>query len=169
MKFQCFSCTKSFGGTGLIVTMNGEKRTYCADCLWTLRKEYDQKKSCETCAYFNSDSCEKTSTELEPVKIGINTYFVQAEKCKDFSTEKIETHKTGQPKKKEKEPTSPNVSVEDRVKKLVESGKTITYYCPYCGNPIKIGAKSPEIKKTCPRCSSDLEILNLSKLIKKHL
>jgi hypothetical protein len=168
MKFQCFSCSKSFGGSGLLVTLNGEKRTYCAECLWTLRKEYDQKKTCETCGYFDADSCGKTSTSLEPVKIGINTYFVQAEKCKDYTTEKIETHKTSQNKKKEKEATSPNVSANDLVKKLAEKGQTITYYCCHCGTPLKIGAKSLEIKKTCPRCNRDLEVINLSKLIKQH-
>jgi hypothetical protein len=149
--------------------MNGEKRTYCADCLWTLRKDYDQKKTCETCGYFDSDSCEKTSTTLEPVKIGINTYFVQAEKCKDYSTEKTESHKTIQNKKKEKDTTAPNISTDDLVKKLTEKGQTITYYCCHCGNQLKIGAKLPEIKKTCPRCNSDLDAINLNKLIKKHI
>ena len=169
MKFQCCGCTKTFGGSGLIVTMDGEKRTYCSDCLWTLRREYDQKKTCEGCGYFNADSCEKTSTQLVPVAIGINTYFVQAEKCKDYTTEKNETHKTSQNKKKEKEVTPSNISADDLVKKLAEKGQTITYYCCHCGAPLKIGAKSQEIKKNCPKCSCDLEVINLSKLIKKHL
>ncbi len=169
MKFQCYGCSKTFGGSGLVITMNGEKRTYCADCLWKLRREYDQKKNCESCGYFDEDSCEKTLTTLVPVAIGINTYFVQAEKCKDYSTERIETHKTSQNKKKEKDIASLNMSAVDLVKKLAEKGQTITYYCCHCGAPIKIGAKSPEIKKFCPRCNSDLELINLNKLIKKHL
>jgi hypothetical protein len=167
MKFQCQGCKKTFGGSGLIVTINGEKQTYCSDCLWSLRKEYDKKKSCEPCGYFNEESCEKTSTKLPQVNIGLNTYFVQAEKCQDYTTEKTHKHKTGHDKKKEKE-TSANISTEELVKKLAEKGQTINYYCCHCGTQMKIGAKAPEIKKTCPRCNRDLDIIDLGKLIKQH-
>ena len=101
MRFECTGCKKSFSGSGLVVALNGKQLTYCADCLWKLRKEYDKKKTCEDCGYFDEESCKKTSAAVVPVKIGYNTYFVEAETCKDYSTEK----KANPDKKKEKELT----------------------------------------------------------------
>ncbi len=163
MKFECSSCKKSFSGSGLVVTANGQEKVYCADCFWVIKKEYQNKKTCEDCGYFNEDSCKKTSEALTPVKAGFNTYFVQAETCKDFSTEK----KTGPDKKKDKE-SQMQKEAGALTKNLAVKGKTLTYYCCHCGVPIKIGAKAPEIQTTCPRCKGDLEIINLSKFIKQH-
>ncbi len=56
----------------------------------------------------------------------------------------------------------------EQVQSLVRKGKTLTYYCCHCGTPLKIGVKSPKIQKTCPNCRGDLEVINLSKLIKQH-
>ena len=164
MRFECSGCKKSFSGSGLIVTSNGEQRAYCADCFWVLRKEYDKKKTCEDCGYFNEDSCKKTSVALVPVKAGFNTYFVQAETCKDYSTEK----KANPDKKKNKELTQTQKEAVALVKNLSQKGQTLTYYCCHCGAPLKIGARAPEIQKTCPRCKGDLEIIDLSKFIKQH-
>jgi hypothetical protein len=97
MRFECYGCKKSFSGSGLTVSLNGEERTYCADCLWTLRKEYDKKKNCEDCGYFNEESCEKIGKALVPVKVGYSTYLVQAEICKDYSTEKKASSEDNEP------------------------------------------------------------------------
>ena len=164
MKFECAGCKKTFSGQGLIVALNGQESMYCADCLWKLRKEYDQKKTCEDCGYFDEESCKKTRTALAPVKVGYNTYFVKAETCQDFSTEK----KGSSDKKKDKESTPTQKEAAALVKNLSEKGQNLTYYCCHCGAPIKIGTKAPEIQKTCPRCKGDLEIINLAKFIKQH-
>jgi transcription initiation factor IIE alpha subunit len=99
-----------------------------------------------------------------PVKAGFNTYFVQAETCKDYSTEK----KANPDKKKNKELTQTQKEAVALVKNLSQKGQTLTYYCCHCGAPLKIGARAPEIQKTCPRCKGDLEIIDLSKFIKQH-
>ncbi|MGD0644779.1 MAG: hypothetical protein ABSA75_07730 [Candidatus Bathyarchaeia archaeon] len=164
MRFECCGCKKSFSGTGLIVNLNGEERTYCADCLWKLRKEYDKKKTCEDCGSFDTESCKKTRVALVPVKVGYNTYFAQAETCKDYSTEK----KENPAKKKDKELSAAHKEAAALVKTLSQKGQTLTYYCCHCGAPLKIGAKAPEIQKNCPRCKGDLEIINLAKFIKEH-
>ncbi len=165
MRFECGGCKKSFSGSGLVVSStNGEKKTYCADCFWVLKKEYEKKKTCEDCGSFDEDSCKKNGGALVPVKAGFNTYFVQAETCKDFSTEK----KANPDKKKDKELTPMQKESDALIKNLSKKGQTLTYHCCHCGAPLKIGAKATEIQKTCPRCKGDLEIINLSKFIKQH-
>ena len=68
--------------------IGGEERFYCADCYWKLEKEYKGKKNCEECSYFSNEKCRKKGKSLEAVTVGYNAYFVQAEKCADFSTDK---------------------------------------------------------------------------------
>lgn len=163
MRFECGGCKKSFSGAGLTVNVNGNEQMYCADCYWKLQRQYEQKKNCEDCGSFDEESCQKTGKSMTPAKIGYATYFVEAENCKNFSTEK-----KGTAKKKEKELTEPQKETAALVKKLSDKGQTLTYYCCHCGAPIKIGSKSPQIQNTCPRCKGDLEIVNLSKFIKQH-
>jgi hypothetical protein len=163
MRFECGGCKKSFSGSGLTVNVNNNEQMYCADCYWKLQKQYDQKKTCEDCSFFDEESCQKTGKTLAPAKVGYATYFIEAENCKNFSTEK-----KGTSKKKEKELTEPQKETAALVKKLADKGQTLTYYCCHCGAPIKIGAKSPEMQSTCPKCKGDLEIVNLSKFIKQH-
>ncbi len=163
MRFECCGCRKSFSGAGLTVNLNGIEEMYCADCYWKLQKEYDQKKNCEDCGYFDEESCEKTKRALVPAKVGFATYYVEAENCRDFSTEK-----KGSTKNKEKEATQTQRDASDFVKTLADKGQTLTYYCCHCGGPIKIGAKAPEIRNTCPRCRGDLQIIDLYKFIKQH-
>jgi hypothetical protein len=136
---------------------------YCADCYWKLQKEYNIKKTCEDCGYFDEESCEKTGRALVPVKAGFNTYFAQAETCRDYSTEQ-----KGKPAKNKEKVNEEQKEVAALVKKLSDKKQTLTYYCCHCGAPIKIGAKAPEIQDTCPRCKGDLEIVNLAKFIKQH-
>jgi NAD-dependent SIR2 family protein deacetylase len=163
MRFECGGCKKSFSGSGLTVSKHGKEQMYCADCYWKLQKEYDQKKTCEDCGSFDDESCQKTGKKLSPAKVGFNTYFVEAETCKNYSTEK-----KGTSKKKDKELTDAQKEAAALIKTLTAKGKTLTYYCCHCGAPMKIGAKSPEIQKNCPRCQGDLEIIDLSKFIKQH-
>ena len=164
MKFECSGCKKSFSGSGLVVTANGEEKAYCADCFWVLRKEYDKKKTCEDCGLFEEESCKKTGVSLTPVKAGFNTYFVKAETCADYTTEK----KGSPDKKKNKELSQTQKEAAALVKALADKGQTLTYHCCHCGVPLKIGAKASEIQKNCPRCKGDLEIINLAKFIKQH-
>ncbi len=162
MRSECFSCKKSFSGSGLIVNINGKEQTYCADCLWKLQKEYAQKKSCEDCGYFDEESCGKRRKAIVPVKAGFNMYFVEAETCRDYSTEqKVSSKKKDNLSEEQKEAI-------ELVKKLAEKGQNLTYYCCHCGAPLKIGAKTPQIQNVCPRCRGDLEIINLAKFIKQH-
>jgi hypothetical protein len=163
MRFECGGCKKSFSGSGLTVSVHGNEQMYCADCYWKLQKQYEQKKTCEDCGFFNEESCEKTGKTLAPAKVGYATYFVEAENCRNYSTDK-----KGASKKKEKELTETQKETASLVKKLSDKKQTLTYYCCHCGAPIKIGAKSPEIQNTCLRCKGDLEIIDLSKFIKQH-
>jgi transcription initiation factor IIE alpha subunit len=59
------------------------------------------------------------------------------------------------------------VSPGSLVTDLAKKGKTVSYYCPHCGMPLKVGAKA-EAKKKCPKCKGDLDVLNLAKLISQH-
>src|SRR5665647_136687 len=159
---ECYGCQKTFSGKGLTVNINREERTYCADCLWKLQKEYSAKKTCEDCGLFDDESCEKTGQKLVPVKAGFNTYFVQAETCRNYSTEqKASSKKKSELSEEQKEATA-------LAKKLSDKGQTLTIYCCHCGAPIKIGGKSPEIPSTCSRCKGDLEIISFAKFIKQH-
>ncbi len=81
MRSECFACKKSFSGSGLTVNINGNEQMCCADCYWKLENEYDQKKTCEDCEYFNDEFCERIGKKLVPVQIGFNSYFVEAETC----------------------------------------------------------------------------------------
>jgi hypothetical protein len=85
MRFECSGCQKSFSGSGLTANLNGKEQMYCADCYWKLETEYGKKKSCEDCDYFGNASCGKTKKALLPVQLGVVSYFVDAEKCQDFS------------------------------------------------------------------------------------
>jgi len=162
MRSECYDCKKSFSGSGLIVSINSEQVTYCADCFWKVRAEYDKKKTCEGCSYFHEESCEKIGKALTPVKVGFNEYFVQAETCRDYSTDKkVSSKKKNQLNEAQKE-------AEALVKILLEKRQNLTYYCCHCGAQLKIGVKAPEIQNTCPRCRGDLGIINLAKFIKQH-
>jgi len=87
MPSKCYGCGKQSRGDMPKATIKGEERSYCADCLWKLDKEYKQKKACEECAYFSKDRCKKTEVSLTPVSVGFNTYFVQAENCNYFAVD----------------------------------------------------------------------------------
>ena len=175
--------------------INNEKRTYCADCYWKIEKEYKQKKVCDDCSSFSKDRCKKTNVSLEPVTIGYSTYFTQADNCNYFSADqkafveeakRLETEqrfeeaaaqyekigmdeKAEKMRKKAKQKGPSQLDATAKVKELAEKGKTLTYYCCYCGAPLKIGAKAPQIQKNCPRCRGDLEVINLDKLISQQL
>lgn len=191
MPVKCYTCSKTSRGKMPTATINGQERSYCADCYWKLQKEYQQKKTCEGCAYFAKDRCKKTKAILPAVTIGYETFFTGAEKCGSFSEDKeivVEEAKklmtqgkyeeaaceyeklgmTEQAEKARKKITHTFADVKTSLKTLTESGQTITYHCCHCGMPIKVGAKAPEIQKTCPRCRGDLEIIDMAKLISQH-
>lgn len=194
MDVKCYGCGKTSKGNMPKAKIDGEERSYCADCYWKLDKQYKDKQTCEECAHFSDDKCKKTNEVLVPVTIGFNTYYVQAEQCKHFSSDKeafieeikkletagkfdeaaLEYEKLGmteqaeQARKRIKPTTKLHSDVTSQVQNLVKRGKTLTYYCCHCGVSLKIGAKSPKIQKTCPNCDGDLEVIDLGKLIKQH-
>ena len=190
---KCYSCGKVSSGSMPTVKIGREERPYCADCYWKIEKEYKGKKNCDECSYFSNEKCKKKGKPLEPVTVGYTTYFVQAEKCGDFSTDKdvalAEIKKLeakGQYEEaaagydrwgmteeaaaaREKIPSKTiSADTSASVKNLVKSGQTLTYYCPHCGMPLKIGAKAPQIQKFCTRCKGDLGVIDMGKLIEQH-
>jgi hypothetical protein len=105
----------------------------------------------------------------------MNQYIVNSEKagryedaaraCEDLGM----FEKAGQLRRKAKEMTVVHVDVNSLVRQLAERGQTLTYYCCHCGAPLKIGAKSVEVPKTCPHCGYSLEFVDLAKFINQHL
>ena len=85
---KCYSCGKASKGNMPTAKIGNEERSYCADCYWKLEKEYKGKKNCEDCSFFSKERCKKKNKALEVVTVGFNTYFVEAEKCGAFSTDK---------------------------------------------------------------------------------
>jgi NAD-dependent SIR2 family protein deacetylase len=171
--------------------IGGTERSYCADCYWKIEKEYKGKKNCEDCSYFSNEKCKKKVKPLEQVTVGYNVYFVQAEKCGEYSTDKevalaeikkLEAEgkfeeaaagydRWGMGEKAEaarKKMPKPSFNADALAKNLAKTGQTLTYYCPHCGSQIKIGAKTAQIQKTCPACKGDLTIVDLGKFIEQH-
>ena len=166
----CHKCGKNFRGQGPTATIDGEENTYYADCYWTLKKQYEKKKSCEGCSFFSNSDCRKTRVKLVPARFGVDDFYVQAEHCNHFTAKKVEprTPETKLESEGRSEKAALHVDVNSLVKNLAERGQTLTYYCCHCGAPLKIGAKSVKVQKTCPRCGCDLGIIDLGKFINQH-
>jgi len=62
----------------------------------------------------------------------------------------------------------PRSDTNAQLKNLVKSGQTLTFYCPHCGVPLKVGAKAAQIQKFCTACRGDLSVVDLSKFIEQH-
>jgi NAD-dependent SIR2 family protein deacetylase len=188
---KCYGCGKESKGNMPTAKIGGEERSYCADCYWKVEKEYKGKKNCDECSYFGEESCKKKGKKIKPVTVGYNQYFVDAEKCGDFSTDKdvavAEIKKLEAQGKFEEAAAGyarwgmneeaeaarkkiPKLSVNagDLVKNLAKTGQTLTYYCPHCGVQLKIGAKATQIPKFCTTCKGDLTLLDLGKFIEQH-
>jgi hypothetical protein len=190
MPAKCFSCGKTSRGNMPTAKINGEERTYCADCLWKLDKEYKQKKNCDECAHFSQDKCKKTNKTLVAEAIGYAAYFPQAETCRSFTTdnqvvleeirklelaarydevaaeyERLGMHDEAEEARKKVVP----IDINAEIKTLSKNGQTVTYFCCYCGAKLQIGKDQPQVQKACPKCSGDLEVINLGKLINKRL
>jgi hypothetical protein len=188
---KCYSCGKESKGNMPTAKIGSEQRSYCADCYWKVEKEYKGKRSCEECSYFCEETCKKKGKKLKAVTVGYNTYFVEAEKCGDFSTDqevamaeikKLETQgkfeeaasgyaKWGMVEQAEaarKKMPKPSIDADTLVRNLAKQGKTLTYYCPHCGVQLKIGAKAPQIQKFCTGCKGDLTLIDLGKFIEQH-
>ena len=188
---KCYGCGKESKGNMPTARIDGDERSYCADCYWKVEKEYKGLRNCEECSYFCEETCKKRGKKLDAVVVGYNTYFVEAEKCGDFSTDrevalaeikKLESHgkfeeaasgydKWGMAEEAEaarrKMPKS-SVNTETLVKTLAKKGQTLTYYCPHCGTQLKIGAKTTQIPKFCTSCKGDLTLLDMGKFIEEH-
>ena len=90
----------------------------------------------------HGETCEKNGKKMKPAKVGFNEYFVEAETCRNYSTEK-----KAESDKKKKELSEEQKEAVALAKKLAEKNQTLTFYCCHCGAPIKIGAKVAEIPK----------------------
>ncbi len=188
---KCYGCSKESKGNMPTAKIGGEERSYCADCYWKVEKEYKGLRSCEECSYFTEETCKKRGKKLKPVTVGYTLYFVEAEKCGDFSNDKdvavaeikkLESQgkfeeaasgydKWGMEEEAEaarRKMPKPNVAAGDLVKNLAKTGQTLTYYCPHCGRQLKIGAKATQIPRFCTICKGDLTILDLGKFIEQH-
>jgi DNA-directed RNA polymerase subunit RPC12/RpoP len=190
---QCDVCGKRFSGSGLSLTLDGNQKTFCADCYGKIREEYNQKKNCDDCRHFDKDSCELTGSKLTPTSIGYRDYFVQAEKCVHYKEEEIESEekavenleKAGRYmeaaqeceklgmleraerlRRKQRETT---LNVNSLIGQLADRGQTLTYHCCHCGTPLRVGAESEETFKVCPNCGYSLEAIDLAKLINQHM
>jgi hypothetical protein len=191
---QCDVCGKKFPGSGLSLTLDGKQRTFCADCYTRIRVEYGKKKNCDDCTHFNKDSCKLTRTKMKPISIGYMDYFVQAEKCANYkkyveteqnATANLKTgrhieatqtrEKLGMSEKatrlrqKQEEMTASRDNLDNLIKQLVDRGQTLTYHCCHCGSSLRIGAKSTEVLKICPKCRYSLEAIDMAKLINQHM
>jgi len=193
---QCDECGKKFHGSGLSATLEGNQKTLCADCYGKIKEEYKKKKNCENCNHFDDDSCKVTGSKLEPIAIGIDAFFTEAEKCTYFTDEEIESEKKSyeylekagryeeaaqeceklgmlekaeQLRRKGKEITVLHEDANKLVKQLADRGRTLTYHCCHCGAPLKIGREASDVLKSCPHCGYSLEVIDLAKLIKQHL
>jgi hypothetical protein len=187
---KCYSCGKESRGGMPTAKIEGEQRSYCADCYWKVEKEYKAKQSCEDCSYFTEEQCKKTGKNLEPAIVGYGTYYVKAEGCKNFSTDKeialaevkklestgqlVEAAAAYQRLGMEKEANALQAKAEAKgeglatqVRELAKNGQVVSYYCCHCGAPLKVGAKN-EAKRRCPSCKGDLEVIDLGKLIQQH-
>ena len=161
---KCYVCGKESKGGMPTAKINGEQRTYCADCYWKVEKEYKGKKNCDECSYFSADTCKKNGKKLEAVTVGFTEYFVEAENCGDYSTDKevalAEIRKLEKQGKFEEAASAyerwgmteeaeaakkrivSSVDKDALLKSLVKKGQTLTYYCPHCGTQLKVGAKN---------------------------
>jgi DNA-directed RNA polymerase subunit RPC12/RpoP len=192
---QCDECGKKFHGSGLSATLEGNQKTLCADCYGKIKEEYKKKKNCEDCNHFDDNSCKVTGSKLEPIAIGIDAFFTEAEKC-TYYTDEVEIEKktienfekagryeeaaqeseklgmlekAGQLRRKGKEITVLHVDLNALIKQLADRGQTLTYHCCHCGAPLKIGTETSSVLKSCPHCGYSLEVIDLAKLIKQHL
>lgn len=189
---KCHGCGKESKGNMPTTKINGQERSYCADCYWKIDKEYKAKKNCEDCSYFSAEECKKKNKKLKSSVVGFNTYYIEAEGCGEYSTDsevavaeikKLETagkfdeaatayERQGMYKEakeaRDKVPVEKD-EVEALVKDLSRKGKTLTYYCIHCGAPLQIGAKAEKIPKTCPKCKGNLELFDLGKFIQQHI
>ena len=169
---QCDECGKKFHGSGLSATLEGKKKTLCADCYGKIKEEYKKKKNCEDCNHFDDDSCKVTGSKLKPIAIGIDAFFTEAEKCTYYTDEEIESErKTIENLEKAGlyEEAALHVDVNNLIKQLADRGQTLTYHCCHCGAPLKIGTETSNVLKSCPHCGYSLEVIDLAKLIKQHL
>ncbi len=188
---KCYGCGKESKGNMPTAKIDGDERSYCADCYWKVEKEFKGLRNCEECSYFCEETCKKRGKKLKPVTVGYNLYFVEAEKCGDFSTDKdvalaeikkleaqgkFEEAASGydkwgmdeQAEAARRKMPKPSVDVGARVKDLAKAGQTLTYYCPHCGAALTVGAKATQVQKFCTGCRGDLSIIDLGKFIEQH-
>jgi hypothetical protein len=78
---NCDVCGRKLLSSGFTVTIEGKQKTVCGYCYEDLKDEYAGMKSCEDCKNFDQGSCTITGEKLKPLYMGIDHYFVQAEKC----------------------------------------------------------------------------------------
>jgi len=188
-KSVCQVCGETFRGIPLFTVKDGKQVEACPTCYRKLDEAY-RKNSCLACVFFNVSACELLNTELEEpyVKSASCGYFNTSTDPKTVTKARIKklemsgrfenaakeyeklgmTQKAQETREKAKNLPPPSNDVNELVKQLDERGQTLTYYCCHCGEQLKIGAKHESLKN-CPKCTCDLTVIDLAKLINQHL
>lgn len=148
---SCYNCGKKLGGflgeTGYSVILERKERKVCDECYDILKAKYAKQKTCEDCAYFKNDYCQKIHLELMPTtKIGIWDFYGQAEKCvhyvsvEEYEKQAIKGEVTTIPteKGKEKEIIREKEIIKEVIVKIRCNYCDHLYdetldRCPYCG------------------------------------
>lgn len=165
-KLTCPVCGQQYRGVPLNTVKDGKAVEACPNCYKTLDAEY-RKNSCIACVFFHLGTCELYGTELDEP-------YLQNAKCDSFTTSKdpsvIERAKerAEAERKDRKEKFKEPLPLDEAIAELNKKGQTLTYFCCHCGTALKVGGKE-ELKKTCPKCSNDLSVIDLAKLICQHL
>jgi hypothetical protein len=123
------------------ILLEGESVTVCYKCFVKLMEEYDSKKTCKNCYYFDNGFCKKIDLELTRTELESKTYFPQAEDCVYFITKKDYEKKLlrGEPSEGKEKQTKDIGIVRERV-------VIVKTRCPYCGRLYD------ETLDVCPHC-----------------
>ncbi len=165
-KPTCPVCRQQYRGIALTSVKDGKEVEVCPQCYKTLDAEY-RKNSCIACVFFQVGTCGLYGTELDEP-------YVQSARCEYFTTStdtaivaEVKEKAEASRKKIKANPSKP-LTIEELVAELANRGQLLTYFCPHCGAPLKVGAKQ-ELQQTCPHCKYDLCALDMQKLLSQHI
>jgi DNA-directed RNA polymerase subunit RPC12/RpoP len=144
---NCARCGKQLprflGGTETVkITLEDGQKIVCFDCMGKIKEEYASKKTCLNCTNRAAKICGQTKMPLKPINIGLDKYYVQAEKCTEYTTD-IDTETETEIINSYK---CPHCSKEIRNIHCTKCGGKITktMSCSQCGSQISFGI--------CPYC-----------------
>ena len=137
----CARCGEEKRKSNLLeVKLNGTQGLVCTECFFKLKEEYRLMKSCESCAFYRDDLCEKLKMRLQPeTVIGYSDFYSQAEKCKYYIIEKEYQERAMKGELEEKQ--------EGKEKEIIREKEVIVKIrCSYCRNLYN------ETLDKCPHC-----------------